>query len=119
MQEELNDFGLKYGNQKKSYKKAKWISNMTKELEGLEKGPKAEIQIDLLKTMLKKISNWKMPGHDGIHGFRFKKFTSIHNRLALEMNRCLKEAHIPEWMIKGKTALIQKDPLKGITPNNH
>ena len=37
----------------------------------------------------KKISNWKMPGHDGIHGFWFKKFTSIHDRLALEMNRCL------------------------------
>ena len=36
-----------------------------------------------------KISNWKTPGHDGIHGFWFKKFTSIHNRLALEMNKCL------------------------------
>ena len=28
---------------------------MTKELEGLEVGPKAEIHIDLLKTTLKKI----------------------------------------------------------------
>ena len=36
---------------------------------------------------LKKISNWKRPGHDGIHGFWFKKFTSIHDRLALDMNR--------------------------------
>ena len=51
--------------------------------------------IDLLKIALK-ISNWKRPDHDGIHGFLFKKFTSIHDRLALEMNRCLQEVHIPE-----------------------
>ena len=61
---------------------------MTKELEWLEEGPKVEIHIDLLKITLKKISNWKTPGHDGIHSFWFKKFTSIHDRLALEMNRC-------------------------------
>ena len=28
---------------------------------------------------LKKISNWKTPGHDGVHGFWFKKITSIHD----------------------------------------
>ena len=38
-----------------------------------------------------------MPGHDGIHGFWLKKFTSIHDRLALEMNRCLQDAQVPEW----------------------
>ena len=38
MQESPNDFGLKYGNQKQS-KKAEWINNMTKELEGLEEDP--------------------------------------------------------------------------------
>ena len=113
-QEKLNDFGLKYG-MKKHNEKAQWINNMTKELQGLE-GPKAEIHINLLKTTLKKISNWKMPGHDWIHGFWFKKFTSIHDRLALEMNRCLQGAHVPEWMTKGNTTLIHKDPNKGTTP---
>ena len=67
----------------------------------------------------KKISNWKTPGHNGIHGFWFKKFTSIHNRLALEMKKCLQGAHVPEWRYKGKTTLIQKDPLKGTAPNNY
>ena len=70
---------------------------MTKELEELEEGPKAEIQIDVLKTTLI-ISNWKMPGHDGIHGFWF---TSIHDRLALERNRYLQGAQVPEWMTQG------------------
>ena len=78
-----------------------------------------EIHVDLLKTTLKRKSNWKAPGHDGIHGFWFKKFTSIHGRLALEMNRCLQGAQVPEWMTKGKTTLIQKDPSKRTAPNNY
>ena len=44
----------------------------------------------------KKISNWKMPGHDGIHGFWFKKFTSIHDRLPLEINRSSTGAQVPD-----------------------
>ncbi len=63
------------------------------------------------------MSNWKTPGHDGIHGFWFKKFTSIHDTLALEMNRCLQDAQVPDWMTKGKITLIQKDPSKGTAPN--
>ena len=47
-----------------------------------------------------------------------KKFTSIHDRLALEMNKCLQTAHVPEWMTNGKTTLIQKDLNQGIAPNN-
>ena len=35
------------------------------------------------------------------------------------MNRCQQEADIPEWMTKGKTTLIQKDPNKGTAPNNY
>ena len=59
-----------------------------------------------------------MTGHDGIHGFWFKKFTFIHDRLALEINRTLQGAQVPEWITEGKTTLIQKDPSKGIAPNN-
>ena len=39
---------------KKHNKKAKWFNSMTKELEGLEEGSKAEIHIVLLKTHWKK-----------------------------------------------------------------
>ena len=34
-----------------------------------------------------------------------KKITSIYDRLALEINRCLQGAHVPEWWTKGKTTL--------------
>ena len=86
---------------------------------GAWRRPKREIHINLLKTTLKRISKWKAPGHDRIHGFWFKKFNSNHGRLTLEMNRCLQGAQVPEWMIKGKTTLIQKDPSKGTAPNNY
>ena len=54
MPKKPNDIGLKYGNQKHN-EKAEWISNMTRELEGLEEGSKVEIHIDLLKKTLKNI----------------------------------------------------------------
>ena len=40
---------------KKHNEKAKWISNITRELESLEEDLKAEIHIDLHKTTLKYI----------------------------------------------------------------
>ena len=93
---ETERFWIKIWQPKKLNKNAEWINNNTRELEGFEEGPKIKIHVDLLKTIPKRISNWKRLGHDGIHGFWFKKFTSIHSRLALEMNRCLQGAHVPE-----------------------
>ena len=110
MQKKPND-----GNQKHN-EKAEWINNMTRELEGFEEGPKVGIHIDLLKTTLKNI---KLENARPCHGFWFNKFTSIHDRLALEMNKCLQRAHVPEWMTKGRTTLIQKDPSKWTAPNNY
>ena len=107
---------MKIWQLKKHNEKAEWIDDMTRELEGLEK---VKIHIELHKKTLKKISNWKTPGHDGIHGFWFKKFTSIYDRQALEMNRCLQDAQVPDWITKGKTTLIQKDPIKETAPNNY
>ena len=118
-EKETERFWTKIWQPKKHNEKAEWINNITREPEELEEGPRAEIQTDLLKTTIKKISNWKTSDHDGILGFWFKKFTSIHERLALEMNKCLQRAHVPEWMTKGRTTLIQKDPNKGTAPNNY
>ena len=56
---------------------------------------------------------------NSIHRFWFKKFISIHNRLDTEMNKCIQKTEIPEWMTKGKSTLIQKDPRKGTAPTNY
>ena len=105
---ETERFWMKIWQPKKHNEKAEWINDMIRELEGLEEGPKRKYTSNYSKE--KKISNWKTPGYDGIHGFCFEKFTSIHDRLALEMNRWLQDTQVPDWMTKGKTTLIQKDP---------
>ena len=116
---ETEQFWTKIWQPKKHNEKAEWINNKTRELEGLEEARKQKYTSNDSKKTLQKISNWKTPGHDGIHGFWFKKFTSIHDRLALEMNRCLQDAQVPDWMTKGKTTFIQKVPNQGTAPNNY
>ena len=49
----------------------------------------------------------------------FKKFTSILDRPAIEMNRYLQKIDILKWMIKGKTTLIQNDHQKEQHPPNN
>ena len=68
---------------------------------------------------LKKISNWKTPGHAGIHGFWYKKFTSIYDRQELEINRCLQEANVTEWVTKRKAYILPKTPPKWIATSNN
>ena len=80
---------------------------METELQMLEEVPQVNIHPDRLKAAIKKIANWKKkPVLDGIHGFWFKKFASIHNRFATDMNKYMQKTEIPEWMIKRKTTLI-------------
>ena len=52
---ETEQFWTKIWQLKKHNEKAEWINNMTRDLEGLEEGPKAEIHIELLK----KKKHWK------------------------------------------------------------
>ena len=52
---ETEQFGTKIWQPREHDKKTESISNMTKELEGLEEGRKAEIHIDLLKATPKNI----------------------------------------------------------------
>ena len=35
------------------------------------------------------------------------------------MKKCIHKTGIAEWMSKGKTTVIQKDPDKGTAPNNY
>ena len=111
---ETERFWTKIWLLKKYNVKAEWINNMTREQEGPKEGPIAEMNIKLLKKTLKIYQT-----DDGIYGFWFKKFTSVHDRLALEMNRYPQDAQVPDWMAKVKTALIQKDPSKRIAPHNY
>ena len=80
-----NDFGLKYGNQKRQ-QKGRMDKQYGKRIRKTQRSPENGNTHRFTQNDTKNISNWKTPGHNRIHGLWFKKFTSIHDRLALEMN---------------------------------
>ena len=79
---------------------------MGKELKGLLEEPKAKIHIDLLGTTLKhtKLENSRSLWLPWI----LVQEIHLYDRLAIEMNRYILEAEVPEWMPQVMTTLIQK-----------
>ena len=70
MRRKQQNFGAKYENVRDHDRKAEWINNVEKELKGLKEGSKAKhIPRFTQNNVKKKISNWKIPGNNGIHGF--------------------------------------------------
>jgi len=72
-----------------------------------------------LKVVLRKLANWKAPGPDGVHGFWFKRFSSLHAQLAIKLNECLAASDVPDGMTKGRTFLIKKDVTIGNIASNY
>ena len=67
------------------------------------------ITTEMIKAQVKKIQNWKTPGPDGLQGQQLKKLTTLHERIAKQMdNTIINREDIPKWMTK--TVLCQKDP---------
>ena len=68
-----------------------------------------EITEEEIRKALNGTKNFSAPGPDGINNFWWKKFTSVHRRLARVFNGWLSEGlNIPQWFVEGKTILIPK-----------
>ena len=91
---ETERFWTKIWQPKKHNQKSELITKWLKNQKGSKKAKSGNThRFNLNNT--EKISNWKMPGHDGIRGFWFKEFTSIHDRLALKWTDAYKEHKYP------------------------
>lgn len=77
------------------------------------------ISVEDVKAGIRRMTNWKAPGSDGVRGFWFKRFTSLHEVLTEALRGCLKRGEVPSWMVKGRTVLIQKDLAKGKVVSNY
>ena len=86
----------KIWEQKEYNRKAEWINNMKKELQGLEEG----VHLVLLRVTLKKYRIGKFQAMMAYMDSGFKKITFIHERQALQMSRCLEQINIPKRMIR-------------------
>ena len=80
---------------------------MEKELRILEEGPKVVIYLDALNAT--KYLTGKLWPRWRTRIFVLKRFTSIHDWLAIEMNKYIQKTEIPEWMTEWKPTLIQQD----------
>ena len=79
-----------------------------------------EITTEMVKNQCRKIPNWKTPGRDGIQGYWIKNLTSVHERIAAQLNEiACGVSRLPEWMMYGRTVLCQKDPTKGGAVDNY
>ena len=107
-----------WGKEKQHKKDAEWLEELKKERGGL-KQENISITEALVKQQCKKMPNWKSPGPDGVQGFWIKKFTTLHKRIADQMDDMINNrVEIPKWMTIGKTVLIQKDGSKGNAVEN-
>ena len=52
-------------------------------------------------------------------GFWFKKIIALHPVIAIGLDDCLQSGNVPDWMVKGRTVLIQKDSAKGTVASNY
>ena len=117
--EEISKFWKNFWeNPKQHNTKANWIEST---LSILNKQPMEDFEIiaDMVKHQVKKIKNWTAPGKDEVHGYWLKHLTSLHTRIAKQLNHLLQTGTIEDWMTTGKTTLLMKNKEKGTIPNNY
>ena len=99
-------------------KKAEWIVNTKKQM-NVRQQEDMKITKEKVKKRINKIPNWKAPGPDGVQGYWMKGFENLHERIAGQLDKCLKAGRVPLWMTKGYTVLLMKDKLKGGEVSNY
>ena len=59
------------------------------------------------------MSNWKSPGPDLIQISWLKNFSSLHERVRLQVKECLDSGVVLSWLTRVRTLLLEKDKSKG------
>ena len=107
-----------WGNEKHHNTNAEWLNDL-REQQG-EQQENIVITENLIRQQCKKIPNWKAPGPDGVQGYWIKKLTSLHDRIASQMDDMINNRiPVPSWMTRGRTVLCQKDHSKGNAVDNY
>ena len=72
----------------------------------LKKQEKIDITTGSLKKVLGRIPNWKSPGPELVRGFWLKNFSSLHERVRLQLKECLDSRFVPSCLTRGRTSLL-------------
>ena len=96
---------------------AEWLENVKIDLSNNHQD-EMNITMEQLKNQLRKVSNWKAPGPDGVQGFWMKKITNLHERMITQLNNIMQTGEVPKWMTVGRTVLCVKDESIGNAADN-
>ena len=94
-------------------REATWLGDIRLRMREVRPMEDVVVDIDLVKRGIGRMANWRAPGPDMVRGFWFKKLTSLHQVITGALQECVERGEVPGWMVKGRTVLIQKDPVKG------
>ena len=72
-----------------------------------------------LKKILARMPNWKPPRPDLVQGFWLKNFSSLHERVELQLKERLDSGFVPSWLTSGRTSLLRKDKIKDNVASNY
>ena len=85
----------------------------------LKKQEKIDITTGSLEKILGMMSKWKSPGLDLVQVFWLRNFSSLHERVMLQLEEFLDSGFVPSCLTRGRTSLLQKDKSKGNVGSNY
>ena len=108
-----------WDSEKEHERNAEWVRELRAE-KGNMKQNDINITTEMINEQVKKIPNWKSPGPDGVQGYWLKRLTTLHARIAKQMDNIISNREdTPKWMTLGKTVVCQKDPIKENAVDNY
>ena len=89
---------------------AEWIRAENRKMEKVTEMEFVNISTQELSTVIKSSRNWNAPGVDNIHNFWYKKFSSLHEQLAIKLSELVRgDKMVPQFLTEGITLLKPKD----------
>ena len=85
----------------------------------VKKQEKIDITTGSLKKILGRMQYSKSAGPDLVQGFWLKNFSSLHERVWLQLKECLDSGFVPSWLTRGRASLLQKDQSKNNVAINY
>ena len=112
-------WGQIWSADKRHNDEASWLEGVRTGLGGIRQMEDVVVSLNDVKAGITKMANWKAPGPDGVRGFWFKKFQCLHAPIARALQEVVDARDVPDWLVKGRTVLIQKDVAKGTVAGNY
>ena len=89
---------------------AEWIRQLENDNQNIPEQVWSGISIEETKIAIKRSTNWKSPGNDGVANFWLKHLTELHEDLTYAYNKCLESPETwPDWLTNGTTYLLPKN----------